>query len=211
MCPETLHLWTNATKKLAGKDKNVSMQWAPFFSSFLVSPSNYSWARKFMESDIWDFFCKNLTTITIKIPDNCPEKEVTCLTDELHAPSTLLGSKPPTTLLAMNDDPKPPETTQAKAVEILNSNSFGSKKGQKAKISVVESEVTRSPRLKEYNKGFKASTCTSKKCLACNPKPSPPDLSSDLIKKLGSTFCQIDKELLTDKALNKKCRSRQKS
>jgi hypothetical protein len=30
MCPEILQLWTGATKKSAGKDKNVSVQWAPF-------------------------------------------------------------------------------------------------------------------------------------------------------------------------------------
>jgi hypothetical protein len=35
----------------------------------------------------------------------------------------------------------------------MNSNSIGSKKGQKAKITIVESEVRRSTRLKEQNKG----------------------------------------------------------
>lgn len=37
--------------------------------------------------------------------------------------------------------------------------------------------------------------------MACNP--SPPDLSQALIKKLGSSLCQID-ELLSEKALNQK-------
>jgi hypothetical protein len=47
--------------------------------------------------------------------------------------------------------------------------------------------------------------------LACNSKPSPPDLSLELIKKLGSTFCQIDEELLNDMALNKKRQKQSKA
>jgi hypothetical protein len=81
-----------------------------------------------MESDIWDFFCKNLKTITIRIPENCLEKDVTCLTDEPHDPSAFLSTEPPTTLLVTNGDPKLPEITQVKVVNV-NSNSLGSKKG----------------------------------------------------------------------------------
>jgi hypothetical protein len=69
--------------------------------------------------------------------------------------------------------------------------------------------VRRGPRLKEANKGFKADCYTSKKCLACNP--NPPDLSQVLIKKLGHNLCQIDKGLLSEKALNQKKKKSSKS
>ena len=76
------------------------------------------------------------------------------------------------------------------------------KKGKKKRTPLVESEVRRSPRLKEINKGFKADSCASKKCLACNP--NPPDLSLEMVKKLGTGLCKIDEDLLTEKALNQK-------
>lgn len=69
--------------------------------------------------------------------------------------------------------------------------------------------MRRSPRLKEANKGFKADCYTSKKCLACNP--NPPDLSQVLIKKLGHNLYQIDKGLLSKKALNQKKKKSSKS
>lgn len=61
-----------------------------------------------------------------------------------------------------------------------------------AKKILVESEV-RSPRLKVINKGFKAS-------LACNS--SPLDLPLKMIKNLGANYCQIDDDLLSEKALS---------
>jgi hypothetical protein len=68
----------------------------------------------------------------------------------------------------------------------------------------VESEVRRSPRLKNNNKGFKPDSCAGKKCLACNP--NPPDMSLSLIKNLGANLCQIDESILSKKALNQKVR-----
>jgi hypothetical protein len=76
------------------------------------------------------------------------------------------------------------------------------KKGKKALVPLVESEVRRSPRIKENNKGFKTTSCTSKKCLACNPNPL--DLSLSMIKNLGTTYCQVEEGLLSEKALNMK-------
>jgi hypothetical protein len=64
----------------------------------------------------------------------------------------------------------------------------------------VESEVRRSPRLKENNKGFKP--CLDKRCLACNT--NPPDLSLRLIKKLGVNIGKVDENLLSEGNLNKK-------
>jgi hypothetical protein len=73
---------------------------------------------------------------------------------------------------------------------------------KKAKVPLVETQVRRSPRIKENNKGFKADICSSKKCLACNP--NPPDLTPDMINKLGTSLCQIDENIMSEKVLNLK-------
>lgn len=52
----------------------------------------------------------------------------------------------------------------------------------------------------KWNMGFKAFTCSSKKCLACTP--SPPDMSLEMIQRFGKSYCQIEEDLLTEKALN---------
>lgn len=69
-------------------------------------------------------------------------------------------------------------------------------------MPLVESQVRRSPRLKELNKGFKSSTCLSRKCFTCNP--CPPDLSLSQIKQLGSDICKISEVDLDDSTLLKK-------
>ena len=53
---------------------------------------------------------------------------------------------------------------------------------------LVDSELRRSPRLTEKFKGFKSPGCDSKLCSTC----TPPSLSVHRIRKLGSSFCNID-------------------
>jgi hypothetical protein len=88
-------------------------------------------------------------------------------------------------------------------LEVTDSNSAALTPAKKV-IPIVESEVRRSPRLKRINKGFKPESCAGKKCRACNP--NPPDMSLSLIKNLGANLCQIDENILSEKALNQKVR-----
>lgn len=62
--------------------------------------------------------------------------------------------------------------------------------------------MRRSPRIKSSKKGFKDPVCKDKNCLGCNT--NPPTLSSKMIRKLGSTLCDLDAPLVTDEALNRK-------
>ena len=71
---------------------------------------------------------------------------------------------------------------------------------------MVDSEVRRSPRIKQICQGFKQSACFNKRCLSC--APDPPTLSIKIIKKIGTDFCKVDQNLLSDEALQVK---RQKS
>lgn len=157
---------------LVGKQIKVDSQWAPFFTSVLLSPGNFSWAKSFTESEAWKFFSSSLNVSILIVPDKSPgnlprctsDSNSTCSLQEIH-------SLPP-------------------------------KKDKKNKAPVVESEVRRSPRLKESNKGFKPNSCADKRCFACSP--NPPDLPLHLMKKLGADFCQIDEKLLSEENLNQK-------
>ena len=67
---------------------------------------------------------------------------------------------------------------------------------------LVDSEVRRSPRIKQICQGFKQSACFNKRCLSC--APDPPTLSIKIIKKIGTDFCKVDQNLLSDEALQVK-------
>lgn len=82
-------------------------------------------------------------------------------------------------------------------------------KGRKRKLAkkyspMVDTQVRRSPRLKESSLGSKSSVCFSKKGLCYTP--GPPILSPNLIKKLGTDFCKMDEDLLSEEALRSKKR-----
>lgn len=168
--------WLAALDKLPGKSAKVAAHWAPFFTSMLLSPASYKWAKSFIESEAWTFFNKSLKTASIRIPDKGP----------LINPCSSSEGNP---LLSLNDV----VTKNQQPAGILP------EKRSKKSTPLVESEVRRSPRLNDANKGFKPDGCPNKKCLACNP--NPPELSHSLIKNLGLTLCQIDDDLLSEKAL----------
>ena len=65
--------------------------------------------------------------------------------------------------------------------------------------SVVDSNLRRSKRQKALNKGYKNSTCSVKGCLGCTL--NPPILSPSTIKNLGSSFCKLDPNLLSEENL----------
>jgi hypothetical protein len=55
---------------------------------------------------------------------------------------------------------------------------------------LVESEVRRSPRIVELNKGSKKhSCCNDKHCLPCNA--APPVSQKKVIKNLATSFCKV--------------------
>jgi hypothetical protein len=70
------------------------------------------------------------------------------------------------------------------------------------KAPLVCTEVRRSDRLKELNKGFKAASCNSKICLCSETKP--PTLSARAMRSLGKDFCNIPVSKLSDENLKKK-------
>lgn len=183
-----------ALDKEPGQTTQLAAQWAPFFSAMLLSPTNYNWAKSLMESEAWVFFSKSIDTIFIKIPAQAPAQEFTCsadmiMSDEFNA----------------NDQ----ASVQSPHHVHLTQPSGGTSKKRKGKKVIVESEVRRSPRLKEANKGLKPIGCPTKRCSSC--PPNPPELSMHLIKKLGADFCNVDEKSISEISLSQKKRKYGKS
>lgn len=97
------------------------------------------------------------------------------------------------------------EEVQEETSDIDEQLTSAKKSSSRKRAPVVESEVRRSPRLKIMYNGSKPSICFDKKWLACSP--SPPTLSSKLIRNLGTQFCEMNPELLEDAVLKKEKKS----
>jgi hypothetical protein len=63
-------------------------------------------------------------------------------------------------------------------------------------------DVRRSERIKKNNAGFKTKSCLSKECFCCSTEA--PTLSSNVIRNLGTEFCSISAQALTEDNLKKK-------
>ena len=64
-----------------------------------------------------------------------------------------------------------------------------------------EADLRRSVRLKKVHKGFKSSACKDKNCVGCSS--TPPAISPSIIKDLGTSFCDINADDLTEVKLSK--------
>jgi hypothetical protein len=71
----------------------------------------------------------------------------------------------------------------------------------KRSVIIVDTDLRRSPRIKGQKGGFKNPQCTDKNCLGCGA--APPALTSKVIKKLGSSLCNLDPDM-TYAALTRK-------
>jgi len=64
-----------------------------------------------------------------------------------------------------------------------------------------DADLRRSVRLKKVHKGFKSSACKDKNCVGCSS--TPPAISPSIIKDLGTSFCDINADDLTEVKLSK--------
>jgi hypothetical protein len=70
---------------------------------------------------------------------------------------------------------------------------------------LTECAFRRSTRIKNKNKGFKQTVCSSKNYLAYSAHP--PGLSNKTLKAIGGSICKIPEEKLSDSALKSKPKS----
>lgn len=134
----------------------------------LLSLDNYSWAKEFLSSKALSHLEGKCGKIDFFLPKHCPfEKGIQC-----SYASEFGRGKGEKTTLSIEEIQEEKESTMV--VE--------KKKSGKRRIPIVDSEVRRSPRIKQTNNGSKPTGCSDRKCLACSPSPT---LSTKVIKNFG--------------------------
>ena len=160
---EATRLWANffASGNSSHFHICIPSSWANFFTVQLLNSSSFNQTRQLLTSKLSSLlFTLENNYIDFSIPPTCPDNNFGCSSD-VAADVCIHG--------------------------IGTSKEVPPKKRRISKLSaVVESEVRRSPRLKNAQKGFKANTCIDKNCLAC--RAVPPVLKKSQIKKLPLSF-----------------------
>lgn len=184
---------------------SIPLEWADFFTNLLLSPTHFDWAKKFLSSKAWELITPSLThptSLQFNLPIKCPSFKLQCNTQEVRNVD--------------NDNETGTENLSGKVLpedRHVSPARFDTHKKitdkEKAGIVIVEdASVRRSLRIKNNSKGFKKKGCPEKNCLSCAAEP--PTISRSVIKNLGSTFCNMkpndisDDMLLSKKGTSKK-------
>jgi hypothetical protein len=187
----------------------VPKVWADFFTALLLNPSSYEWAKKLLQSKAWEFFqTTSCETVPFCFPPaRLTDKNLFCDThasvgtvssaDQLQSPE---GDSSHTLFFVT-----PPEKIREKVVTTPDpwSQQLLDLAGQnKISDQALCPANRRSARKKDQLKGYKSSACANKNCLGCDVVA--PTISPSIIKNLGASFCKVDADKLTTKALGKK-------
>ncbi|CAN6177127.1 unnamed protein product [Urochloa humidicola] len=234
----------------------IPKQWADFFTTMLMNPGCFEWAKSFLSSAALEALLKpGQPVVHYSLPEKCPSTATPgCFASFPNETSVLKGLSPSCSPTAQEKGLSPtekglsptcfdqsflPDTLQQELEKIPSSKASAADKGKEAisspstpqattsldcnipagpwskaflaqaiatknRPALVDTEVRRSGRKKEHHKGYKHSktTCADPNCLGCIK--NPPTLSPSAIRNLGETFCKIDSEKLSEKALVKK-------
>jgi hypothetical protein len=131
----------------------VPTSWSDFITLVLMDPIRFHWAKSFLESSGWSLVTKDFgskQSFTFYLPQLCPSQQgISCIEQpveyELNSPPSVLAT------------PKQKKVCSHPLDDLVNMLL----KRNALKGPLVCTEVKRSDRLKELNKGFKASSCNS--------------------------------------------------
>ncbi|KAJ1278819.1 hypothetical protein BS78_04G108100 [Paspalum vaginatum] len=149
------------------------------------------------------FFQEFGPSVSLKIPNICSTKDY--LKTNLH--QAMLNCHETSSLQTIFQLPceieEAPSSSNVKVTDqSLSPSSLDSNastplgKIDKEKDLIIGANMKRNSRLREHAKGFKKATCSKKNCHMC--ESSPPSIPASLIRNLGSQFCKIDPQLLSD-------------
>lgn len=148
-----------------------------------------------MSSNACIFLNKNSHNIKFFLPSKCPsDKALVCS----NSPIILVQENGSSSKQAFQGE----QVAQGEDVPLNLTPPW--KRSSRKETPMVDSALRRSSRLREVSRGFKANSCSSKKCLACCP--DPPTISIKTLQFLGSEFCKLNLEDVIEEALLKKRR-----
>ncbi|TVU03589.1 hypothetical protein EJB05_50906, partial [Eragrostis curvula] len=195
--------WARHFSLAGSNDPKVTIpnEWVSFMLSMLMSPQKYEWTKSILISKAWEVIKKysdGEDSMLFNIPNVCP----------LNTPpkcqllgDTYSGKKQCAEIEKETSQEMSTPLDQQKMQGICSSATILKEK-YGCTAALVETEVRRSNRIKKTSNGFKQSTCRDKHCYACNI--DAPSLSPSIIKNLGTEFCNLSPEKVTDAALKKK-------
>jgi hypothetical protein len=186
--------------------------WANFFTAALLTPQLFNQDKSFLPCTGLLASFDESPSVAFVLPDKCPVSGMPgCLTletqDSPPIKETVLQQTTQSSLDNLLEafeavaDQSDSDKANDSDTGSLVGKEIPSRRMKKPRI-IVDSEVRRSPRVKKDKKGFKKAQCQIKNCLDCNS--APPDLSPKALRKLGTTLCDLDPELLSDDVLSKK-------
>jgi hypothetical protein len=160
----------------------IPSSWLGFFQALLMAPAQHEWAKHLLQSNFAQQLQGDSEWPTWISLTKKPIAGEAC---------SLLNSEPPSVKIIE-------ENIQE---ENLDTGSPGKKKSKKEKpgTPVVDSVVRRSTRVRANSNGFKVSICKTKNCLGCSS--APPTLSQNVIRKIGTSMCQLWDDQLEDHVL----------
>lgn len=151
----------------------IPKEWANFFKVLLGSPSHFEWAKKLLQT-VFPSLLQQIGDLSlICLLDKCSGAYSEVYDKLKQHVSSSLGED---NLCFDHSTPTTPQTKKRI-------------RKPKSQSPIVESEVRRSSRVRERCNGFKTSQCKVANYLGCSMKP--PNMTADLLKKIGSSICQI--------------------
>jgi hypothetical protein len=159
----------------------------------LLKKDNFKWAKKILTSETHSIIQEDKSSkhssLQFSLPFDCPNSDPICLGSNSVDKENLEISQEPST----PDQAATNQQTSLSTIVLLP------RKKKERQITLVDSELRRSLRIKAYNPGFKPSGCGKKNCLGCDM--DPPSLSTRVIRNLGANFYKVTPENLSDAAL----------
>jgi hypothetical protein len=177
--------------KAEEKDKiliEVPTKWLGLFKALLSAPAQHKWAKQLLESSFPKLlFNENEWTATLSL--SCKP----CATEVCE----LLRCEP---LIAQEIE----EAISEEPDEIMENPSPNKKRVRKGKADtpIVDSAVRRSSRVRANCNGFKMNVCKARNCPGCNSEP--PTLSPAILKKIGTSMCDLQDDQLQEQILRSK-------
>ena len=132
-----------------------------FLVHLLISPEQFDSALKLLNSPLWSMITENDVEehFIFEIPDYCPVSQ---------APACKSSGKDEHDLLLGN---KENEASGKNALVHMEEQHGLISKKRRGKATLVDTDVSRSDRIRTNNAGFKAPPCPDFSCLPCNASP----------------------------------------
>lgn len=158
-----IRLWARYFAPVNKKDGIIKIpeEWTDFFTLLLLSPTHFEWTKAFLQSKALDFIQPTILQgrlISYAIPPHCPDASK-CLCETL--PSHMDRCLDDKECIKIADNTCSPAKKISPDLRTSSSTTRVYSRKKSKMLSIVETDVRRSDRIEEMNKGFRGKTCSA--------------------------------------------------